>query len=636
MEEIKWQLTNSSTIGNEFINEGEEIFKSGKWAFLTREVIQNSLDVLSDGKDKLIMKISMDDVPIDVLPNRENLIKHINGTLSLSDLPERCMNFSKNVKKMLEDDHIRILKISDYNTTGITGSEKENGDIKSNWNALVYDSGNSQKKNSNSAGSFGTGKNAPFALSSINTVFYVTLDDNNYYACEGVAKLFSSVIDGKKIDKKIYFAKKNENNSLSALNYEETLNNLNKIFIRNEIGSDVIMFGADFDKEQTKKEIIQSVVENFFIIIYDEKFEIEIFEEKINKNTLWKIIDKYCDKPIEYTNSNIVYGYIKQYLSVYSNLFEVKEFKEDVTGAGKLRLLISKGNELNGKSVAMFRNNGMKIFDRNIRTAQQNYSAIFLPGDNDVDMFLRKIENPTHDSFDPETSIADNNERIQAKKRYTQIENWIRNKIEEFTKIEINENDYLDGMEEYIQLDEAETESKIINQPEVEIVQYENKTNNINPMIESETAIGEKGLSNFTAKDGKSKSKNEFKGENTSLPGDDRNGLIKDSHNKFKFNPKIAMNNNILKIAFALDDYNSEKFNIEIESIGEDNNVSNYIPKIIEAIDCNNNEHLKILDNKILNIKTSDKNIIKIKFDRKFESKYKINIYKPRCDLNES
>ena len=95
MSNIGWQLTPSSSVGNDFINEGTEIFKSGKWAFLAREVIQNSLDVLSDDKDKLIMDISIDDVPTSIIPNKENLLKHIEGTLSIDDLPERCMKFSK-------------------------------------------------------------------------------------------------------------------------------------------------------------------------------------------------------------------------------------------------------------------------------------------------------------------------------------------------------------------------------------------------------------------------------------------------------------------------------------------------------------------------------------------------------------
>ena len=438
------------------------------------------------------------------------------------------------------------------------------------------------------------------------------------------------------MDKKIYFANKKEDESFSALNYDESCNSLDKLFLRKDVGSDVIMLCVDFDKEQTKREINQSVIENFFIIIYDEKFEINVFDVPINKKTLWDVIEKYCNKPIEYTNSNIKYGFIKQYLSVYSGLFDIKEFNEDVAGAGKLRLLISKGTDISGKWVAMFRNNGMKIFDNNIRTAQQNYSAIFLPGDSDVDRFLRTIENPTHDFFDPEVSIDDATERLQANRRYNQIKNWIRNKIEEYTAIEISENDYLEGMEEYIQLDDSDTESNVVNQPDVEIVQYENKTNAVSPMVDDKTTSGDSGVSDFTPKDGKSDDKKDFKGDGTDSPGKDKYGLVKDYHNKFKFYPKVTMNNNVIKMAFSLDDYDEDNFNVEIESIGEDNSVSDYIPKIIEAIDVENGTKLDVLDNKILNVKTSDTNVISITFDRKFESKYKVNIYKVRGDSNES
>ena len=89
-------------------------------------------------------------------------------------------------------------------------------------------------------------------------------------------------------------------------------------------------------------------------------------------------------------------------------------------------------------------------------------------------------------------------------------------------------------------------------------------------------------------------------------------------------------------MAFSLDQYDDGTFNIEIESIGEDNSASDYIPNIIEAVDLETNKSLDVLDNKILNVDTAETNIISIKFDRKFESKYKINIYKLRGDSNES
>jgi hypothetical protein len=632
---IKWQLTESAARENIFIDGSTEIFKSGKWAFLTREVIQNSLDALSEDQNILKMSMSLDDISIDSIPDKESIIKHINGTLSIHSLPERCEKFSKHALEMLNQENVRILKISDYNTTGVTGSEKRNGDTESAWNALIYDEGNSIKQSDTSTGSFGTGKNAPFALSGLNMVFYVTKDRNNKFAVEGVAKLHTSYVDGKKLERKIYYAKYGEDDQIYPLNYDECHNNLNKIFWREEQGSDVIIVGIDFDKEKIKREIVQSVVENFFVLINDERLEIDVFGEYINKDSLWNIIDKYCDKPIEYTNSNIKYGFIRHYLSTYSKIYEVKDIRESVTGAGNLRLIIANGPDIKGKWVAMFRNSGMKIFDSNIRTAQQNYSALFFPGDDDVDKFLRKIENPTHDFFDPEVRIQDKHEKALAIARYNQIKNWIKQQIEDYTRINVVDNDYLDGMEEYIQLDDSETQSNIVKQPEVELIEYESKEMNNEPLIESRTANGKNEKSEFEPDDGKSKRKHKFTGTATNQPGTEKQGLIRDYHNKFKLFPKVSSSSAHLKIAFSLDDYSKDAFNIEIETIGEDNSVSDYMPKIRKAIDLNTREEIKVDGNKLKNIPNEPTHLIAIDFDRKLDAKYKVSIYSERDEDNE-
>lgn len=634
MGNIEWQLTKSAAIGNEFIDSSTEIFKSGKWAFLAREVIQNSLDALNKENDKLVMNMQLDDVDINKLPNRENIEKHIMGTLNIPELPDRCKSFCNHAKEILNQKNIRILKISDYNTKGVTGSEKMPGEIDSAWNALVYDEGNSQKQDENSTGSFGTGKNAPFALSNINTVFYVTKDINGVYAAEGVSKLFTSYINNEKIERKIYFGKKDLDGKLRPLDYDDSTHYLNDLFWRKECGSDVIIFGVDYDKQKMKKEIIQSVVENFFVLIYDGKLEITIFDQVISKDNIWKIIDIYCDETIEYNNTNLKYGNIRQYMNTYTGIVENKEYNEDVQGAGKLRLIISKGDNISGKWVAMFRNTGMKIFDYNIRSAQQYFSAIFFPGDEDVDKFLRKIENPTHDYFDPEIRIQETTEKANAVKRYNQIKNWIKKCVEDYTKINITENDYLDGMEEYIQLDDSENISKVVTQPEVEVVQIETKNSN-SLMLKGDTKKGKTEIPEFKPDDYKSKTKRKELATSTNEEGNEDKGLIKDYLNNFKVYPKITTKENKVKIAFSLEESSEDNINAEITSVGEDNTISTDIPKIVEAIDLNSGVRLKVENNEIKEIPYNSTNLIEIVFSRKFESKYKINIYKVRGEKNE-
>lgn len=89
--------------------------------------------------------------------------------------------------KLCQADSIRVLRISDYNTTGLTGSMEMKP---SPWNDLVKSSGVSNKSGE-SGGSFGIGKSAPFACSDLRTLFYHTLDKDGIRSYQGVANLAS-------------------------------------------------------------------------------------------------------------------------------------------------------------------------------------------------------------------------------------------------------------------------------------------------------------------------------------------------------------------------------------------------------------------------------------------------------------
>ena len=314
--DIRWQYTDSNAVGHNLIDSASEIFKTGKWAFLTREVIQNSLDALDPNKGRLIVKMSLDNIETKILPDKDNIIRHLQGTLSISGIKDRCKKFCDAAIKTLNSNNIKILKVSDYNTKGVTGSTCKNDELNSKWNALIYDEGNSQKDSDNSTGSFGAGKNAPFALSGINTVFYSTLDIDSVYAFEGVSKLFTSYIDNKKVEEKIYYAKRNDDGTLSALNKKDAEEKVDKYFLREKTGTDLYILAIDYNEDQIKTEIIQAVVENFFWLLSEDKLEVEVFGQIIKKDNIWQIIDKYCEKPIEYTGNFIKYGYVKQYLEV--------------------------------------------------------------------------------------------------------------------------------------------------------------------------------------------------------------------------------------------------------------------------------------------------------------------------------
>src|SRR5205823_1637122 len=79
------------------------------------------------------------------------------------------------------------LRIGDYNTTGVLGSDTERS---KNWYNLIRCAGSSSK-GGGEGGSFGIGKNAPFAASLLRTVLYSTFNADDENVFQGVATLVS-------------------------------------------------------------------------------------------------------------------------------------------------------------------------------------------------------------------------------------------------------------------------------------------------------------------------------------------------------------------------------------------------------------------------------------------------------------
>lgn len=92
-----------------------------------------------------------------------------------------------------------MLEIADRSTTGLVGPPDEE---ETPFHSLVKASGVTAKDTVDSGGSFGIGKNASFAVSDLQTVFYATTYKNGEseaFAAQGKVKLVSHTDpDGKK------------------------------------------------------------------------------------------------------------------------------------------------------------------------------------------------------------------------------------------------------------------------------------------------------------------------------------------------------------------------------------------------------------------------------------------------------
>ncbi|NMA64982.1 MAG: hypothetical protein GX957_01915, partial [Clostridiaceae bacterium] len=175
-----WLFPVSNTMHRTGIGEsGIETFKGSPITSLVREICQNSLDAVKDESKPVRVEFKYFEIPRDEFPDRENLK---NTFLQCKTYSETHMKnkdtffFFENAINIIEKHSIPIIRISDCNTVGLTGSEKT--DEINPWTSLIYSDGISDKDTS-SGGSFGIGKNAIFVCSGFRTLFYSTLDIEN-------------------------------------------------------------------------------------------------------------------------------------------------------------------------------------------------------------------------------------------------------------------------------------------------------------------------------------------------------------------------------------------------------------------------------------------------------------------------
>lgn len=259
---------------------GSELYNN-----LAREICQNSLDARDPKSNSpVLVTFSLKQLyknnfyPIVGL---EKALKSCKEYWNSFD-DQKLNSFLKEAFATLSTDNIDVLVISDYNTMGLNGSKTRTGA----WDALTGSNGVSFK-NSGSQGSFGIGKNAPYACSSLRTVFYNTYSkEDGEYAFQGVTSLVTHLnSDGDETQGcGFYYNVLDKKPIFKSDNCQDI-----QIFNRDKYGTDIIILG--FKKNDNwKNDIKYAIVKNFFIAILNSKLIVKIDDLEINSSSIKKII----------------------------------------------------------------------------------------------------------------------------------------------------------------------------------------------------------------------------------------------------------------------------------------------------------------------------------------------------------
>lgn len=582
---------------------GIETFRGELLKSLAKEICQNSLDAVLDSKKRVLIEFKLYNIPLKEDRRISGLEEIFNLAKNYWQGNEKTIRFLEKAEKNFKKEKIRVLRISDYNTTGLTGSDKKKN---STWNNLVKSTGVSDKTGS-SGGSYGIGKSAPFACSDLRTLFYNTLDKDGLEAFQGVANLVSFEKEDIVTQGTGYYGNSKDNTAIRNMDSFGA-------YTRKESGTDIYIIGF-LDDEEWKKKVVEAILENFLISILNDNIEIKVEDILINKENLSFLMEKYKE------DIELTYEYYQVLMEKDSQALEI-EFKD--LGKFKLYLLIKKDFK---RRILISRSNGMKIFDKNRISSSIQFSGVCILEDDKLNSYFREMETPQHDNWESDRH-RNPKEAEKMKKEFFSI---LREKVKEKGKETILDEMDAVGVGEYLpdindigdnsenNKENIDNKKKKFDFKKITTIEV-NENNNI-----KEANSEEKNFVNELSENGDIEDKvgseehinmsDESSGtRNNGLRNDDKLETVKFSH----ISPssirifKVFDNEEMYKMIFRLEK-NTEKVIIAVSIAGEQAS----IPIVIKNAKDNNGEILKSKFNKIIM-----KNLIK---DRKYSILFSLN-----------
>ena len=424
-----WSFPPSSGGSDDGFNDaGIETFTGARFDGLAREIIQNSLDAAVDDQTMVTVEFDFVEITRADFPGRKSLLKAMKQCEKESR-DEKGKAFFGNAVRELQKTKIQCLKISDSGTTGLRGDYRKR---QGQWYAITKARGVSEKANNATAGgSFGIGKNAPFAVSSFRTVFYSTLynDDNGdtVYRAQGKSILISHSSGDDEYTQANGFYGEVE----GCLPIEGDIPGM----LRPKEQGCVVFIPGFVAEPEWQHKIMATVVSNFFCAIEWGKLQVLIQDEKKNIEVIEKETLDRCFAKIEALQ--ITPEKVKNSLYYYRAMQEPTSSRDGQLvhlGHCKMWVAIDEGLP---KQVALLRKTGMLITDDQLKLKRWpgriDFVGVFICDSEKGNILLRDMENPQHNAFEPDRAIP--NQRDKCKKALNELVSWVRESVDSLAKL---------------------------------------------------------------------------------------------------------------------------------------------------------------------------------------------------------
>ncbi|HUQ21189.1 MAG TPA: hypothetical protein VM099_16335 [Gemmatimonadaceae bacterium] len=417
---------------------GIETFAGDHLGSLAREQGQNSLDAKKPNATGPVevsyhlLQIKNADVP-----GANELAKAVRSAETFwsedGRHDDKTLQILKRAKGMLKESSIPVLRIADRNTTGLRGSGQV---LKGDWFSLTKAAGVSLK-GKGKGGSYGIGKNVFWLNSKLRSVYFATKDMDGLAAFQGVVKLVSHPMDDGEISRAVGFY-----GEVEGFKPILKVAGIPVAFRCDEEGTNI--FIAGFDPEGDWKDALRAAfAENFFVALHTDLLRVSIEKTEISSANIAQVVEDLAKRlPDKYSD-------LKNYFDALTAP-EAKEFEHQFPKLGKvrLRLLVRDGAK---KRIAMFRGTGMRIFERkNFRTPVE-FAGVFQCQDDKGNEYLRKLEPPSHNAWEPERS-----DDPEAATVIDVLYGWLRQCVSELNPFTMQDRLEVPGLEKYLPDDSDE------------------------------------------------------------------------------------------------------------------------------------------------------------------------------------
>jgi len=423
---------------------GVEFFKNT--ASLSRETIQNIVDARRPGipeGEPVRAVLELQEMDVFRFPGTDRYRRVLRASrdsvLSAWSDPElrkrNGLEFLDSALKLLEGPTMPVLRISDFNTTGLGG---DIGDKSGALYRLIRGQGYHSMQGPG-GGTYGIGQRAPYAFSDLRAILYSTqlADGQQRFMGKAILCSFPDPDRGGDISRPIGYWGAREEDDFEVLPL--CGDDIPVHFRREQTGTDLYVTG--FTRRDWEEVTVLSVLNNFFASIHAGNLEVEIrgAEDKhyeIGQKNIRDLVDRLLsgelagDTDAEDRNLERNLGRTFHYLKALENPVNGGPFTKKIGVLGKVELHVTRGEDAPNR-VAFMRRPLSLVYD-SVRSIVSGFAAVCICADEPGNTLLASMEDPSHTRWNPEQLAGRRPELFaQAKKARSEINRFVRDTLKE-------------------------------------------------------------------------------------------------------------------------------------------------------------------------------------------------------------